>query len=127
MARGVGLGGAARQARLLRTTSVAATERACPRGTPPRLVRFVGRPQDFSPKARLLNLLGYKLPFDRHDWVVDRQGTHVRYIIDFYNAAPGSGSAVGMHLDVRPALDSPSALMDRLRMQLRWARMSMTT
>ena len=44
----------------------------------PRLVRFVGRPQDYSPKARLLNLLGYKLPFDRHDWTVDRCGTQVR-------------------------------------------------
>ena len=44
----------------------------------PRLVRFVGRPQDYSPKARLLNLLGYKLPFDRHDWVVDRCGREVR-------------------------------------------------
>ena len=88
----------------------------------PRLVRFVGRPQDFSPKARLLNLLGYKLPFDRHDWVVDREGRQVRYVIDFYNASPEEGSAVGMHLDVRPALDSPSALLDRLQMQLRWMR-----
>ena len=44
----------------------------------PRLVRFVGRPQDYSPKARLLNLLGYKLPFDRHDWVVDRCGRQAR-------------------------------------------------
>jgi len=32
-----------------------------------------------------LNFLGFKLPFDRHDWVVDRCGTDVRYIIDFYN------------------------------------------
>ena len=46
----------------------------------PRLVRFVGRPQDYSPKARLLNLLGYKLPFDRHDWVVDRCGREVRRV-----------------------------------------------
>ena len=43
-----------------------------------------GRPQEFSPKARLLNLLGYRLPFDRHDWVVDRCGREVRYIFDFY-------------------------------------------
>ena len=41
-------------------------------------MRFVGRPQDYSPKARLLNLLGYKLPFDRHDWVVDRCGREAR-------------------------------------------------
>lgn len=44
----------------------------------PRLKRFQGRPNDYSPKARLLNMLGYKLPFDRHDWVVDRCGRDVR-------------------------------------------------
>jgi hypothetical protein len=38
-----------------------------------------------TPQARFLNFLGFKLPFDRHDWVVDRCGTDVRYIIDFYN------------------------------------------
>ena len=47
----------------------------------PRLKKFAGRPQDYSPKARLLNFLGYKLPFDRHDWVVDRCGREVRYSI----------------------------------------------
>jgi hypothetical protein len=25
-----------------------------------------------------------ELPFDRHDWVVDRCGQEVRYVIDFY-------------------------------------------
>ncbi|KAL0055928.1 hypothetical protein WJX82_005812 [Trebouxia sp. C0006] len=86
----------------------------------PRLKKFAGRPQDYSPKARLLNFLGYKLPFDRHDWVVDRCGKEVRYVVDFYNAAPLPGMPIAMHLDVRPALDSPSALLDRLRMQYRW-------
>ena len=43
----------------------------------PRLVRFQGRPTDYSPKARLRSLLGYQLPFDRHDWVVDRCGKQV--------------------------------------------------
>lgn len=90
----------------------------CPQ---PRLVRFEGRPQDYSPKARLLNLLGYKLPFDRHDWVVDRCGQQVRYVIDFYNAVPQPGQPIAMHLDVRPALDSPQALFDRVRMQMKWA------
>jgi cytochrome c heme-lyase len=41
-------------------------------------VKFCGKPQDYSPKARLLNLLGYKLPFDRHDWIVDRCGKQAR-------------------------------------------------
>jgi hypothetical protein len=42
-----------------------------------------------------------------------------RYVIDFYNGAP-SGLPVAVHLDVRPALDSGSALWDRLKMQWEW-------
>ena len=109
-----------------------------PRNSPcggPRLAKFVGRPRDLSPKARVLNLLGYRLPFDRHDWFVDRCGKErVRYVIDFYNAAaaavpPTSSTSstssnsqpsllpapVSMHLDVRPALDSPGAAWERLK------------
>lgn len=102
-----------------------------PRNSPcggPRLARFVGRPRDLSPKARFLNLLGYRLPFDRHDWFVDRCGRErVRYVIDFYNAAapaPATSASsststaaapVSMHLDVRPALDSPGAAWERLK------------
>mmetsp|Transcript_8781 Transcript_8781/g.22297 ORF Transcript_8781/g.22297 Transcript_8781/m.22297 type:complete len:255 (-) Transcript_8781:43-807(-) len=85
----------------------------------PRLKRFTGRPQEYSPKARLLNILGYKLPFDRHDWVIERCGAQKRYVIDFYNAPPSPESPVAMHLDVRPALDSPSAALHRLYMQWR--------
>jgi hypothetical protein len=29
-------------------------------------------------------LLGGPEPFDRHDWVIDRCGQEVRYVIDFY-------------------------------------------
>lgn len=29
-------------------------------------------------------MLGGPAPFDRHDWVIDRCGKEVRYIIDFY-------------------------------------------
>lgn len=43
-----------------------------------------------------------------------------RYVVDFYNAQPLSGMPIAMHLDVRPALDSPTALLDRIRMQYRW-------
>jgi cytochrome c heme-lyase len=87
--------------------------------TNPKLTRFMGRPQDISPKAYLLNFFfGYKLPFDRHDWIIDRNGKDVRYVIDFYtgdrNEALGKGRPVSMHLDVRPALDSPGALVDRV-------------
>ncbi|CAM9823870.1 unnamed protein product, partial [Ectocarpus sp. 4 AP-2014] len=76
----------------------------------PKLLRFTGRPQDTSPKAWVKStLLGYRPPFDRHDWVVKRaDGTEARYVIDFYagKAPPGSSMPVAMHLDVRPALDS---------------------
>ena len=83
----------------------------------PKLLKFEGRPKDLTPRARINSLFGYDLPFDRHDWVVDRCGTEVRYVIDFYNA-PGDGetAAIGMHLDVRPALDNLGAVADRVRM-----------
>ena len=70
--------------------------------------------------TRACLLQGYKMPFDRHDWVVDRCGEEVRYVIDFYNGVPAPGMPIAMHVDVRPALDSFQAALDRLRMQLRW-------
>jgi cytochrome c heme-lyase len=52
------------------------------------LLRFVGRPHELSPKARVKTALGLApMPFDRHDWVIDRCGTEVRYIIDYYDAS----------------------------------------
>lgn len=80
-------------------------------------------------------------PFDRHDWLVDRCGREVRYVIDFYDGGsvnvpaasqsssssgpsgspptptptPGAGSISGTLLDVRPAFDSPGAFIDRWR------------
>lgn len=95
----------------------------------PRLVRFMGRPNDTSPKAWInSNFLGYKPPFDRHDWYVERNGKPVRYVVDFYNgnnkdntsggASPGFDRS-SMYLDVRPALDDPMAFVDRVRMAAR--------
>ena len=48
----------------------------------------------------------YQAPFDRHDWVVDRCGTRMRYIIDFYTGRSTEGSNVSFFLDVRPSLDN---------------------
>lgn len=31
------------------------------------------------------DLSRYEYPFDRHDWIVDRCGKDVRYIIDYYD------------------------------------------
>jgi hypothetical protein len=38
----------------------------------PKLLKFEGRPKDLTPRARLKSWMGYALPFDRHDWTVDR-------------------------------------------------------
>lgn len=79
----------------------------------PKLKYFVGRPGDFTPKAYFLNnLYGRILPFDRHDWIVDRDGREVRYVLEFYNGRRVDGKPISMHLDVRPAMDSPSAFID---------------
>ncbi|KAJ1928523.1 Cytochrome c1 heme lyase [Tieghemiomyces parasiticus] len=96
----------------------------------PTLVRFEGRPNDVTPKARFRNLIGYKLPFDRHDWVVDRCGQEVTYVIDFYSGntskrLPDSTHRTGdvqappvdvpaFFLDVRPKL-TPQTFLDRVR------------
>ena len=81
----------------------------------PKLIKFQGRPKDLSPKARLKNwFFGYELPFDRHDWIVERCGQERRYIIDFYRGKQVAGLPASVYLDVRPALDSPSALWSRL-------------
>ncbi|KAL4065347.1 cytochrome c/c1 heme lyase-domain-containing protein [Scleroderma citrinum] len=73
-----------------------------------KLVNFKGRPNDMSPKARIMTLLGYSAPFDRHDWIVERCGTRIRYVIDFYTGrgAGVSSNNVSFYLDVRPALDN---------------------
>jgi cytochrome c heme-lyase len=73
----------------------------------PKLVSFAGDSKAITPKARWNNFIGYALPFDRHDWVVDRCGTHVDYVIDFYSGK-GEGLIKGLnfYLDVRPKLNS---------------------
>lgn len=112
----------------------------------PRLVRFLGRPKDMSPRAFINTyLFWYNAPFDRHDWFIDRGDGKAprRYVIDFYNGNEGTDTGNGivssvlnrfrgheeqqpvqqepvrpptMYLDVRPALDTPEAFSDRLKM-----------
>jgi len=84
----------------------------------PRLVRFQGKPTEYTPKARMNHMMGYNLPFDRHDWVVDRCGTQVRYVIDFYTGKATNSAPVSYYLDVRPAVDSWQAVVDRFRMTM---------
>lgn len=99
----------------------------------PTLTKFVGKAKDVSPKARLMNWFGYQLPFDRHDWYIDRNGKTVRYIIDFYSGSSNLSSFSSIHsskktnepsikkpsiyLDVRPALTF-EGLVDRIKLQM---------
>jgi cytochrome c heme-lyase len=94
-----------------------------------KLLKFMGRPSDLSPKARFKNwVFGHPLPFDRHDWTVQRpDGTEVRYVIDYYvdetKADDREGSGMpDMHdrdavksilVDVRPAVDSLESALGR--------------
>ncbi|KAK8143862.1 Cytochrome c1 heme lyase [Beauveria asiatica] len=60
-----------------------------------------------TPTARFNTILGYTAPFDRHDWVIDRCGTKVEYVIDFYTGRPaGSTAGPSFYLDVRPKLNT---------------------
>ncbi len=97
----------------------------------PTLLKFMGRPDALSPKARIKHwLLGYPRPFDRHDWIVDRCGQkEQRYVIDYYyddNIKDGDqldvdekkGFAVPRRvvIDARPALDDFGSIYDRVRL-----------
>lgn len=86
----------------------------------PKLRRFTGRPNDLSPKAYMMNMLGYSRPFDRHDWIIDRNGEDVRYVIDFYTGRQTAANAgPSIYLDVRPALDSVTAVVDTIGFEFR--------
>jgi cytochrome c heme-lyase len=77
----------------------------------PKLSSFSGLSTSLTPRARWKSLLGYTKPFDRHDWVVDRCGRKVEYVIDFYAGRDdgngnGRGKGLSFYLDVRPKLNS---------------------
>ncbi|GLI58540.1 hypothetical protein VaNZ11_000282 [Volvox africanus] len=84
----------------------------------PTLLRFQGKPHDLSPLARIRNLLGGPAPFDRHDWIVDRCGHEVRYIIDFYFYDDKAGTPEAFEIVARPALDSFGSALDRVKMNI---------
>lgn len=94
----------------------------------PRLLKFIGKPYDLSPRAQSLlylsklfpNTFNDQPPFDRHDWTVlrsqgkDKGWNEVRYVIDYYSAPDDEDTGMpAFILDTRPALDSPSAVRDR--------------
>ncbi|KAK4051014.1 Cytochrome c1 heme lyase [Microbotryomycetes sp. JL201] len=106
-----------------------------------KLVSFIGKPKQLSPRARWKTLIGYTAPFDRHDWIVDRpvtvpgssepQSQRIRYVIDFYTGRgaglldqPNQSSEavdnfrpnLAFYIDCRPALD------DWEGVSMRWTR-----
>lgn len=98
-------------------------------GESPKLLKFMGRPTDLSPKAMAKHyLLGHPLPYDRHDWTVLRKdGSTVRYLIDYYyddtlaiddeqSGMPtmdDASATPSLLVDVRPALDGPKEFWSR--------------
>jgi cytochrome c heme-lyase len=96
----------------------------------PKLLRFQGRPNTPTPKARILSILGQYFPdsfgaeppFDRHDWYVSRKlpngsSKEVRYVIDYYSGGVQATGEPVFYLDIRPALDTPTAAAERA---MRW-------
>ena len=99
-------------------------------GGEPKLLRFMGRPNDPTPKARMLGFMAWLYPskfpdnppFDRHDWYVQRRlpgggSRDVRYVIDYYSGPPEPTGEPVFYLDVRPAVDGPTAACERA---MRW-------
>ncbi|QLQ81717.1 hypothetical protein HG537_0F04780 [Torulaspora globosa] len=98
----------------------------------PKLLKFMGKPNELSPRARFYQVLGRifpqhfsrEPPFDRHDWTVLRADPmsadpefpgfrKVRYVIDFYGGPDDEDGLPTFNLDVRPALDNFSNAKDR--------------
>jgi cytochrome c heme-lyase len=87
----------------------------------PKLKSFGGKASDYSPRARVRSWMGYELPFDRHDWIVDRCGKDVRYVIDYYDGGMVDEKFKFALLDVRPAMDSFDNVWDRMKVcYMRW-------
>lgn len=80
-----------------------------------KLVRFQGRPDALSPKAWIwTNMLFQDRPFDRHDWYIDNGvDRQKRYILDYYMYESASTGLPRVEIDVRPALDTPGAFVER--------------
>ncbi|CBX92250.1 similar to cytochrome c1 heme lyase [Plenodomus lingam JN3] len=86
----------------------------------PKLASFSGLSTSLTPRARWRTWMGYQAPFDRHDWVVDRCGEKIEYVIDFYAGRDEGkkGKALNFHLDVRPKLNSFEGF--KMRVQRFW-------
>ncbi|KAM0240010.1 hypothetical protein ACHAPO_002990 [Fusarium lateritium] len=84
----------------------------------PKLESFANKMDRMTPTARIKTMIGYTAPFDRHDWVIDRCGTRVDYVIDFYAGRPDGRGGPSFYLDVRPKLNTWEGVKMRAK---RWA------
>ena len=87
----------------------------------PKLIQFTGT-KKLSPRAVWNMALGAQRPFDRHDWVVDRCGQNIDYVIDFYTgkADPNNPLKQSFYLDVRPKLNSLEGI--KMRFWKYWSK-----
>lgn len=75
------------------------------------LTSFKGDLKKLTPRAWFkMAVLGQEKPFDRHDWLVDRCGVNVPYVIDFYSG----GENGGVFVDARPKVNSWEGLKLRV-------------
>ena len=87
---------------------------------PPKLgsIQHLGRLGSYGYECAELTVifLSYTPPFDRHDWLIDRCGKQVRYVIDFYTGKADSRRQGNMafYLDVRPAVDDWEGVRTRV-------------
>ncbi|CAH6722363.1 holocytochrome-c1 synthase [[Candida] jaroonii] len=73
-----------------------------------KLTSFKGNPKKLTPRAWVKSVIGAEKPFDRHDWLVDRCGTEIEYVIDYYAIENG------VFIDARPKLNSWEGVKLRL-------------
>ena len=71
------------------------------------MVQFSSVPE-MSFKALVRQKLGWSVPLQRHDYIIDRCGTKRRYIVDFY-----ARDDISLCVDARPAFDYGIGYVER--------------
>lgn len=87
-----------------------------------KLTSFKGDSKKLTPRAWFRSaVLGYSKPFDRHDWIVNRCGKQIDYVIDFYSNDNSANQGLpDIYLDVRPKLNSLEGFRLRVLKSLGW-------
>jgi len=101
-----------------------------------KLKKFSGKAKELSIRAKMRGWMGKQLPFDRHDWIIDRCGKERTYVIDYYDGGDVDEQTYQFTtLDIRPhpynGLGNgeffPEGIVDRMRANFRrtWASVNM--